>query len=184
MTLFYRAIKQGVYQIFHLRSERPLSRQDASSRISAFVYGDILILAALIALYPEDLLGLKAVSYIVGTGVSTYFAHVLAQSIGSSVETDDHPLGGHLRQEVWHAAPIASAALGPTLFMVAALLGWIGPDLALQLAILVTVIRLAGLGWVVGHLRGERVSVRTLLLGIILAVLCVAAALLKTVATD
>ncbi|MHA7143028.1 MULTISPECIES: hypothetical protein [unclassified Arthrobacter] len=179
----HRLVQDLIYQLFHLRSERPLSKEDASSRITAFVYGDILILAALIALYPEDLLTSKALIYIIGTGTSTFIAHVLAEHVGVRVTAPDQATTPHLRKEAWHAVPIASAAVGPALFMTAALVGWVDPGLALQLAIIITVVRLASLGWVVGHLRGERAAPQTFILGIVLAALCLAAALLKAVIT-
>lgn len=179
----YRFVRDSVYQLFHLRSKRPLSREDASSRITAFVYGDILILAALIALYPQDLLTFKALTYIIGTGASTFIAHVLAEHVGIRVAAPDQATTSHLKREAWHAVPIASAAVGPALLMTAALVGWIDPEFALQLAILITVVRLGSLGWVVAHLRSERVVPQTFILGLALAALCLAAALLKALVT-
>jgi VIT1/CCC1 family predicted Fe2+/Mn2+ transporter len=178
-----RAGRRRLSRLLQWRADRPLALEDVSSRTTAFVYGNILVLAALVALHPEDLLSSKAVAYVVGTGVSTFVAHVLAESIGHGIRSDVRRPSGHLRREIWDAVPIASSVLTPALLMIAALVEWLEPDVALQLAVLVTVLRLASLGWVVGHLRGERASVRTFLAGVLLAAVCLVAALLKAFLT-
>jgi high-affinity Fe2+/Pb2+ permease len=63
--------------------------------------------------------------------------------------------------------------------MITALLGWVDTTTALQLAIAATVVRLAGLGWILGRLRGEHASWRMFRSGFLLAAMCVAAAVLK-----
>jgi hypothetical protein len=54
---------------------------------------------------------------------------------------------------------------------------------ALQLAIAVTVLRLAGLGWAVGRFRRQRAPLRTFLAETLLALVCLAGAVLKWVLT-
>ena len=156
-----------------------LSREDAASRISAFVYGNILVMASLVALHPEDLDGPTGMAYVTGTAVSTFVAHVVAESVGLRVRTDTHPRLSTIVHELRDAVPIASSATVPALLMIAALLGWLDTTDALRLAIAATVLRLAGLGWAVGRIRGERASLRTFLSGILLAAVCVSAAVLK-----
>ncbi|BBE21374.1 hypothetical protein MN0502_02570 [Arthrobacter sp. MN05-02] len=185
-----RSGQRRLRRIFRWRSSRPMTAEDVSGRITAFVYGNILVLAALIALRPEDLLGPKAIAYVLGTGVSTFLAHVISEWVGSSVHTHtqahDRAGGGagvHAGSRFAHllgdALPIASSALTPALLMAAALLGWVGPTVALLAAIIVTVLRMAGLGWVVGRLRRQPASFRTFLAGIVLAAVCSAVAVLK-----
>lgn len=195
-----RSGQRRLRRVFQWRSSRPMTAEDVSGRITAFVYGNILVLAALIALRPEDLLGPKAIAYVLGTGVSTFLAHVISEWVGSSVHTHTHTqdrahahahahdragggAGGHAGSRFTHlledALPIASSALTPALLMAAALLGWIGPTVALLAAIIVTVLRMAGLGWVVGRLRRQPASFRTFLAGIVLAAVCSAVAVLK-----
>lgn len=160
-------------------ASRRLDREDAASRISAYVYGNILVLAALIALHPDDLMGVTGLTYIGGTALSTFVAHVVAECVGFRVRTDRRLTARDVRHEFRHAVPIAVSAVLPALFMGAVLLGWLTPATGLQLAIGATVLRLAALGWVVGHVEGERASVRTFLAGILLAVVCLGAAILK-----
>jgi hypothetical protein len=126
--------------------ERPLAPEDAARRVAAFVYGNILVLAALVALDPDDLYGPKAVAYVVGTGLSTFVAHVIAESIGFQIRTKQPILGEVVRRELRDSVPILSATIIPALLTGAALLGWLAPGTALPLAIGVTVIRLAALG--------------------------------------
>jgi hypothetical protein len=156
-----------------------LSREDAAGRITAFVYGNILVLAALIALHPADLEGPRGVAYVVGTAVSTFVAHVLAESVGARVRNDIRPDLPAVVHNVRDAVPVLSSATVPGLLLVTALLGWLNTTAALQLALGVTVLRLAALGWVVGWIRGERASMRTFLSGILLAAVCASAAVLK-----
>lgn len=156
-----------------------MSLIDAASRISAFVYGNILVMAALVALRPADLLEPTAIAYVAGTGFSTFIAHVLAESVGLRVRADRRMSWQDLRHELRDSVPIVSSATFPLLMMALAGLGWLDPEVALPAAIGATVLRLAGLGLVVGHLRGRRPSARTVVAGALLALFCLAAAILK-----
>jgi putative Mn2+ efflux pump MntP len=165
--------------LLNSQPERPVPIEDAASRIAAFVYGNILVLAALIALHPEDLAGPKAAAYVVGTGVSTFVAHLLAESVGTRVRTGRRLTAAQLRHELRDCLPIVSATTLPALLMGAALLGWLAQPVALAAAIGVTVLRLAALGRIVGRLRGQRASARTFLSGVLLALAGIGAAALK-----
>jgi small-conductance mechanosensitive channel len=115
----------------------------------------------------------------VGTGVSTFVAHVLAESVGFRLRTDQRLTREHMRHELRDSLPIVSATAVPALLLGAVLLGWLEPGQALLLAIAVTILRLASLGWVVAHLRQRRASISTLLSGVLLALAGIAAAALK-----
>ncbi len=150
-----------------------------ATRVSAYLYGDVLVLASLIALRPEDLTGTTGLAYVLGTALSTYVAHVLAEAVGSSIRAGGRVSNTALRHELRDAVPIVSAGLGPALLMVAALLEWWPADWALVMSIAVTVVRLAVLGWVIRYLRGEPPSLRTFLAGIGLALTGLVVAALK-----
>jgi hypothetical protein len=156
-----------------------LEPERAATRVSAYLYGDVLVLAALVALHPQDLAETTGLAYVLGTALSTYLAHVLAETVGLSIRDPHAVPGSALRHELRDATPIASAALGPALLMAAVLLGSWPPESALKAAIALTVARLALLGWVVGYVRGEPASFRTFLAGIALALTGLAVAVLK-----
>ncbi|WP_434995480.1 hypothetical protein [Arthrobacter sp. Ld5] len=153
--------------------------EDAAGRISAYVYGNILVLAALIALQPDDLDGPKGVGYVLGTAVSTFIAHLFAETSAQRVRLDRPLTWEELRHEARHAAPIASTAATPTLLMIGALAGWWPTTVALVLSIAVTIGRLVALGWVVGRLSRRRVSRRPFVSGLLLAAVCLLVAVLK-----
>jgi small-conductance mechanosensitive channel len=157
----------------HLDAER------TATRVSAYLYGDVLVLASLIALNPSDLTGTTGLAYVLGAALSTYLAHVLAEVVGLGIRGGEGSSKAVLRHELRDALPIASAASGPAVLMVAALLGWWTPGTALTLALGVTTARLAVLGWVIGYLRGEPPSPRTFLAGIVLALTGATIAALK-----
>jgi len=162
-----------------LDSGHRLSAERTATRISAYVYGDVLVLAALVALRPEDLRSTTGLAYVLGTALSTYVAHVLAEAAGLRIRGTDRVSKTLLRHELRDALPIASAASGPALLMAVALLGWWSAGTALMGAITVTALRVAVLGWVIGYVRGEAPSRRTFWAGIALGVAGVAVALLK-----
>ena len=157
----------------HLDAER------SATRVSAYLYGDVLVLAALVALHPDDLTGTTGLAYVLGTALSTYVAHVLAEVVGLSLRGGPRLSSAALREELRDAVPIASAGLGPALLMVAVLLGWWSADVGLALAVAVTVVRLAVLGWLIGYLRGQMPSLRTFGAGIVLALIGLSVAVLK-----
>ncbi len=157
----------------HLDAER------TATRASAYLYGDVLVLAALLSLHPDDLTGTTGLAYVLGTALSTYAAHVLAEAVGLSLRGGQRVSSADLRHELRDAVPIVSASSGPALLMVAVLLGWWPPGTALAIAIAVTTVRLAVLGWVIGYVRGKPPSLRTFLAGIVLALTGLTVAVLK-----
>lgn len=160
-----------------------LSREEAASRIQAFVYGNILVIAALVALHPADLDDRTAVAYVLGTTFSTYLAHLVAGLVGHGVRHGQRPTGADLRHELRDGWPIASSGSLALLVLLTARFGWVDPGVALKAAVLVTVARLALLGWVVARIRRAPSSWWTFVSGIVLALVCLVAALLKWMLT-
>lgn len=165
------------------RRARPLDREAAASRISAFVYGNILVTAALVTLVPADLRHSHALLVVAGTGLSTFVAHVLAETVGARARSDEALGWDSLRHEARHALPVVSSTAIPVGVLALALPGWIDASWALGGALAATLLRLASLGWLVTHLRGEPASWRTFTAGVVLAALAGATALLKAVLT-
>ena len=57
-----------------------LDAHDVAHRISAYAYGNFLVLAALLTLYDaKSISDGTAILYITGTGLTTYIAHVIAE---------------------------------------------------------------------------------------------------------
>lgn len=154
----------------------------AASRGSAFVYGNILVLAALIALTPEQVADPTAVAIVLGTGLSTFVAHLVGEVVGDQIREGKEPSRARLRRHVRNSAPIASSASIPAVLLAAGWLGWLPVVWALAAAQTVTIGRVGFLGAVIGHYHGER-SVRAIVSGVVLALLCAVAAALKWLLT-
>lgn len=161
----------------------PIDPETGASRASAYVYGTILVQAALIALHPDDLSTSKGVLYVLGTAVSTFIAHLLSESVGTRIRHREAPSQDEIRHEIRNAVPIASAAAGPVLLLAAAWAGWIAPLAALLAAQLVTIGRMLFIGSVTEHLRGEKSSARIMSAGVALAVLSALVSGLKLLLT-
>jgi hypothetical protein len=170
---------RGEWRNRHRRHREPLDPEDAASRITAYVYGNILVMTALIALDPPDLLGSKAVAYVLGTGLSTFVAHLVAEMAGFGFRTERQMTLADVRHEARGSVPVISATVIPILLSLAALWGWLDPTLALRLAIAVTVVRLGTFGWVAGHLKGRKAPANAFVLGIALALAGTVAAIVK-----
>ncbi|MBF6467351.1 hypothetical protein IU427_19500 [Nocardia beijingensis] len=145
----------------------PLDRRNAASRISAYVYGNVLSLAALIPVAPSaDHVGILVV---LGTALSTFIAHAFAEGVGQSVR-QSHGLSP---QERWadlrDSVPILSSAVLPCAILAAAAVGWIEPRLAQVLAESAMLVRIGGIVFVIGRLHGERPGRSTLLGAVLLA---------------
>jgi hypothetical protein len=65
------------------RRREDVAPERAESRVSAYVYGNVLVLAAVVGASPASVLSGTAVALVIGTVLSTYVAHVLAHSVGS-----------------------------------------------------------------------------------------------------
>ncbi len=151
------------------------------SRISAYVYGDVLVLAALLALEPEHHVSWPSVLTIVGTTMTTYVAHVVSDAIGERIGRTDVETAGHLRAELRDAAPIAVAGLVPAIVVAAAALHLLPPEAAQAIAATAVLLRLAAVGAVTSHLTGRSAPLSTVLSGISIATLGAAIAVIKAV---
>lgn len=97
-------------------------------RVSAFLYGNILILSALLVLTPDSLQTSRSIVSVLGVGLSTYVAHVVSDVVAHLLRhPDGEGLSTRLPGELRDALPIATSALLPTAILVAALLGWLEP---------------------------------------------------------
>lgn len=156
--------------------------ETAASRASAFVYGNILVLAAMIALTPERAAGFAGVAIVLGTGVSTLVAHLVGEAVAEQIRADKEPSWPRLGRHARNSAPIASSAAIPAALLAVGWIGLLPAAPALAAAQAATIGRVGLLGAVIGHYHGER-SVRAILSGLALALICAVVAAVKWILT-
>jgi len=151
------------------------------------VYGNILVLAALATIHSDAVLSGRGALLAIGTAVSTYLAHVLAHWIGHQIrsdgDSDQRSHRAHLLEGVRNAVPIASSGLLPAAILIVGMWGWIAPLWALNLAIASIVVRFLGMGFVLGSLSGNKVSLSSFIAGIALAVTGIVVVAVKVLLT-
>lgn len=158
-----------------------LAPRRADNRMSAYVYGDVLVLAATAGVYETAIRDGEALLVVVGTIVSTYVAHVLADVVGAV-------FGG---REVWTAllhelrdsVPIVSAGVPPLVLFGASALGWPSPEWAQAVASALLVIRLGTIGVVYHHLKEPIGVVRAAWFGVVVAAVAAIAVAVKLALT-
>jgi tellurite resistance protein TehA-like permease len=152
------------------RRGEQLSATTAASRAEAYVYGNILVLATLATIRSEAVLSGQGALFAIGTAVSTYLAHVLAHWIGHQIRSEGRADSKHLREGIRNAVPIATSGLIPAAILLVGMWGWLEPLWALNLAIATIVVRFLVMGFVLGSLSGNKVSIASFVAGIALAV--------------
>jgi hypothetical protein len=170
-------------QRWYDRRGEQLTAATAASRAEAYLYGNILVLAAMATLRSDAVLSGQGALFVIGTAVSTYLAHVLAHWIGYQIRAEGRSDLGHLRAGIRNAVPIATSGLFPTSLLVMGMWGWLEPLLALSLAIAAVVVRFLVMGFVVGSLSGHRVSLSSFVAGITLALAGLIVVAVKVVLT-
>lgn len=156
-----------------------LSPGDAATRIAAYVYGNIVVLATLVSLSREDALTGYSALVIAGVAISTFLTHVLAHGAGHRL----HALGPLTRSDVLFelrgSLPILTSAFFPSLLMLITAATSIPGTYAQVLAGLFLVIRLGLLGALVAQVRGTPSSARTVAAGVCLALLAAVVTITK-----
>lgn len=160
------------YRRLTRRRGGPLTPARASARLSAYVYGNILTLAAVVAVSQHSVETGTAALVVVGTTATTFLAHIFAEFVASSnipeatahlSETERRDDG---RNELRDAAPIASSGSIPALILA---LGWLEvlPAWWAQLgAGAVVVVRIAIVPGVTERVRGNPPSLRVFVGGV------------------
>src|SRR5215208_1610541 len=142
--------------VFTARRQHGLPVERVRSRVGAYIYGNILVLAAVFATSPQSIAHWSAVVIVVATSATTFFAHVFAHRIGQAIgRTDDEALRLHLAQEARDAVPIMNSGAGPAMFLALGAFGWLPPGLSQVLAEAYVVVRLAGTGIIVRRISGD-----------------------------
>jgi hypothetical protein len=159
------------------RADLPPARAD--NRVSAYVYGVVLVLAATAGVYDDAIRSGEALLVVVGTVGSTYVAHVLADVVGAV-------FGGHevrpaLLNELRDSVPIFTAGLPPLVLFGAAALGWPSPAWAQAAASALLVMRLGSIGVVYHHLKEPIGWARAVWFGVLVGGVAALAVALKLV---
>ena len=161
----------------------PLEADDAARRTTAYVYGNVLVLAALVVATTAEVTAGRAFWVVLGTAASTFIAHVFAEIMGDQVK---HPRQITVRQvlelarESW---PVLTSGLIPAAILLVASLELIDPTVAILIAEGVVLVRIAATGIIVARLRDERSSVRLLGIGIAVALVGASISVMKVYLT-
>jgi hypothetical protein len=154
-----------------VRTGAPVSPEDAAARISAYVYGNMVVLATLASLSQDAMTSGHAALVVAGVAASTFLAHAVADGIGRRLRSPHRLTTRQLVSELRDSVPVLSAAVLPTLLL--ALTAWSGiPGVWAQgSAGLYLVVRLGLIGALVARCRGVPSSRRTVSAGSALAAL-------------
>ncbi len=154
-----------------------LTAQRAESRMSAYVYGDVLVLAATAGVSAGAVRSGAALLVVLGTVLSTYVAHVLADVVGAVFA--GHASRAMVVAEARDSVPVVSAGLPSFVLLGLGALHALAPLWAQALACAVLVLRLAAIGLVYRRLRGDTSVQHAIVFGVVVALVATAAAALK-----
>lgn len=165
-----------------------LDKHKVAHFINAYVYGNILILAAIISIKPEYVGNGHAALLTLGTGLATFVAHVFAETQEYEVlrKEGEDPAQGRkaaLVQALKDSRPILTSTFLPALVFALGFWGLLHEDLAIQLALWIIGLRIFRIGFVVAKYRGEKASFKLVIRGIVLAFMALAIAELKVLLT-
>ncbi|KQR66720.1 hypothetical protein ASF89_02175 [Frigoribacterium sp. Leaf172] len=154
-----------------VRTGAVLSPEDAAARISAYVYGNMVVLAALASLSQDAMTSGHAALVVAGVAASTFLAHAVADGIGRRLRSPHRLTTSQLVAELRDSVPVLSAAILPVLLLAFTAWSSIPGVWAQGIAGLYLVIRLGLIGALVARYRGVPSSRRTVLAGLTLAAL-------------
>ncbi|MFC8046414.1 hypothetical protein [Nocardia sp. NPDC057353] len=158
-----------------------LDRHRAASRVSAYVYGNVLILAALIPIpvSPKHV----GILLVVAAALSTFVAHAFAESVGQSIREDRTLTAADRRAELRDSLPILTTAILPCAILACAWFGWLEPRTAQLLAEVTVLIRIGGTAFVVRRLQGRPPHRATLIQALLVTALATAVVAVKVFLT-
>lgn len=148
-------------------------------RLSAYVYGNILVLTAIVIATGKSIVGGEAALLVTVTAVTTYSAHILAHNVGQQLGRERGAHRPHMAHEIRDAVPILVSGLVPAVILFVATFSFIPTQLAQLTAAVWVVGRLALIGFIVERLSGRQPTWRTLSGGMALALLSAVVVVLK-----
>ncbi|MFW0790659.1 hypothetical protein [Gordonia sp. CPCC 205333] len=185
-----RAKLSRSYRMLTERRAGPLPAPRAAARLSAYVYGNILALAAVVISTPTAIAEGHAAALVLATGVTTYVAHVFSEFVAQgSIPSDcdaDLPTAKrreHALQELSDATPIATSASLPA---IALALGWLDvlpTEWAFLAAGAIVIFRIATIQLVTERIRGNPLTPHVFIAGLVTAAAAALIVLLKVMLT-
>ncbi|MFJ3036189.1 hypothetical protein ACIPC2_17415 [Curtobacterium pusillum] len=166
-------------------SEFPVEQM--RDRMSSYIYGNITVLAAAIAVDPQAIHHGSAVWAVLATAVLTYLAHVLSHLVAHGFGADDAETDDARRESVAtivrNANPIATSGLIPAVLYAAAWIGWIPAPWAQTAALVILAVRIGLVGVFMQRFSGRRPTFLGLWGGIVLAAVAFVIGFVKVVLT-
>lgn len=173
-----------------MRRRRPVPDdfpvEHVRDRLSSYVYGNITVLAAAIAVDPAAIEHGSAVWAVLATAVLTYAAHVLSHLVAHGI--GEHDASDDARREsvatiARNANPIATSGLIPAVLYALAWAGWLPGPWAQTAALVILVVRIGLVGVFVQRFSGRRPTFLGLWGGIVLAAVAFVIGLVKVLLT-
>ncbi|WP_256668508.1 hypothetical protein [Nocardia cyriacigeorgica] len=159
----------------------PLDRDNAASRISAYIYGNVLVLAALVPVVTAD--KYVGILVVLGASGSTFVAHAFAEAVGRSVRRHGALTTSEKVHELRNSVPILSSAVLPCVILATGWMGWLEPRTAQIIAELAVLFRIGGIVFVIARLNNERPTRGSVYGAVLLAVGAAAVVIVKIALT-
>jgi hypothetical protein len=133
----------------------PALRPHPPANPAGAIYGTILLLAVIAPLAGEKEIGIGHVfAATVGTAVVFFLAHLYAELLDRRMQPEHVAFGAELRSAVRNEAPILEAATLPSLALLLAIVGLVGRNAAINVALAVGLVELFAWGLAHGRALG------------------------------
>ncbi|MDO5750516.1 MAG: hypothetical protein Q4P78_04855 [Rothia sp. (in: high G+C Gram-positive bacteria)] len=171
-----------------------MDKHDMAHYVSAYTYGNFLILAALTGLHDiHEVVDGNAWVIVAGTGLCTYIAHIIAELMEYRVTHEGKPTRDYIRHAAANASPILTTTALPTIILLLAtgdphdMIDQEAAYVVLAICYLMIVWRIFRLNFFINKYKKIKVTFRnffsTLRTSILLTVMVVAIASLKVALT-
>ena len=148
-------------------------------RLSAYVYGNILVLTAIVIATGKSIVGGEAALLVSVTALTTYSAHILAHDVGQQLGRGRGEHRPHMAHEIRDALPILVSGVVPAAILFIATFDVVPTQLAQLTAAVWVVGSLALIGFIVERMSGREPTWRTLSGDMVLALLSAVVVVLK-----
>jgi hypothetical protein len=131
------------------------------------IYGTILVMAVITAISHDKGIGPgEIIAAVAATTVVFWLAHVYAEVLGARMEGETGPVMANIRAAMRSEWPLVEAALLPVLGLLLGVIGIVGRDAAVNIAIGAGVVELFAWGIAAGR-KLELSTKRTIVVGVV-----------------